>query len=59
MQFLNKSGSINETNIENNKDALKIIYYAFFHSIMSSGLIFWVNSTHSDYIFKLQKKKNP
>jgi hypothetical protein len=37
-------------------DALKMIYYAFSHQIMSHGLIFWGNSTHSDYIFKLQKR---
>jgi hypothetical protein len=37
-------------------DALKMVYYAFFHSIMSYGLIFWGNTTHSRYIFKLQKR---
>jgi hypothetical protein len=37
-------------------DAHKMIYYDFSHQIMSQGLIFWVNSTHSDYIFKLQKR---
>jgi hypothetical protein len=37
-------------------DALKMVYYAFFHSIMSYGLIFWGNTTHSRYIFKLHKR---
>jgi hypothetical protein len=35
-------------------DALKMVYYAFFHSVMSYGLIFWGNSTHSKCVFKLQ-----
>jgi hypothetical protein len=26
-------------------DALKMVYFAFFHSILSCGLIFWGNST--------------
>jgi len=33
-------------------------FMIFFHSIMSYGLIFLWNSTHSDYIFKLQKKNH-
>jgi hypothetical protein len=33
-----------------------MVYYAFFHSIMSYGLISWGNTTHSRYIFKLQKR---
>jgi hypothetical protein len=35
--------------------ALKMVYFAFFHSVMSYGLIFWVNSTNSKCVFKLQK----
>jgi hypothetical protein len=35
---------------------LKIIYYAFYHSIMTYGLIFRGNSTHHDCILKLQKR---
>ena len=35
--------------------ALKMVYYAFFHSVMSYGLIFWGNSTNSKCVFKLQK----
>jgi len=37
-------------------DALKMVYYAFFHSVMSYGLIFWGNSTKSKCLFKLQKR---
>ena len=33
-----------------------MIYFAYFHSIMSYGIIFWGNSTDNDVIFKLQKK---
>jgi hypothetical protein len=36
--------------------ALKAIYHAFFHSLMSYGIIFWGNSSHSLNIFLLQKK---
>jgi hypothetical protein len=31
-------------------------YYACAHSIMLYGIIFWGNSTHSDQIFKIQKR---
>jgi len=33
-----------------------MVYYAFFHSVMSYVLIFWGNSTDSQCVFKLQKK---
>jgi hypothetical protein len=36
--------------------ALKIVYFAFFHSVMSYGLIFWGNLTSSKCLFKLQKR---
>ena len=36
--------------------SLEMIYYAFFHSIMSYGIIFWGNSLHSNIIFRLQRK---
>jgi hypothetical protein len=35
---------------------LKMVYCAFFHSVMSFGLIFWGNSTNSRCVFKLQKR---
>jgi hypothetical protein len=34
---------------------LKMIYYAYFHSIVNYGLIFWGNPSHSVKIFKIQK----
>ena len=37
-------------------DSLKLIYYSYFHSIMTYGLIFWGNTHHSNFIFKMQKK---
>jgi len=36
--------------------SLKDDVASFFLSIMSYGLIFWGTSTHSEYIFKLQKR---
>jgi len=36
--------------------SLRMIYYVFFHSVMSYGIIFWGNSSHSSTIFKIQKK---
>jgi hypothetical protein len=35
---------------------LKVIYHSYVHSIISYGLIFWVNSSHSNIIFKIQKR---
>ena len=36
--------------------SLKVIYYAFFRSAMSYGIIFWGNSSRSSIIFRIQKK---
>jgi hypothetical protein len=36
--------------------ALEVIYYSFFHLIMSYGIIFWGNSSYNHVIFLLQKK---
>jgi hypothetical protein len=36
-------------------DSLKTVYYSFFHSVMTYGLIFWGNSHHTNIIFRLQK----
>ena len=38
------------------QNALKIIYYSYFHSVMNYRLLFWGSSTESTMIFKLQKK---
>jgi hypothetical protein len=35
---------------------LKVIYYSFFHSLMSYGIILWGNSSYSYTIFLLHKK---
>jgi hypothetical protein len=32
-------------------ETLKLVYFAYFHPIMSYGIIFWGNSTHSKKIF--------
>jgi hypothetical protein len=37
-------------------EALKTIYFSYFHSIVMYGIIFWGNSVHSQYIFKIQKR---
>jgi hypothetical protein len=37
-------------------NTLKMIYYSYFHSAMTYGLLFWGNSTDSIKIFRLQKK---
>jgi hypothetical protein len=36
--------------------SLKVTCYAFFHSVMSYGIIFWGNWSHSCIIFRIQKK---
>ena len=37
--------------------SLKVIYYSFFHSVMSYGIIFWGNSSHSCINFRIQKRQ--
>jgi len=32
-----------------------MVYYAYFHSIMNTGLIFWGDCFHGEKIFKIQK----
>jgi IS1 family transposase len=39
-----------------NINTLKSIYFAYFHSIIKYGRIFWGNSSNSKKIFTLQKK---
>ena len=38
------------------KNALKMLYFSYAHSVISYGIIFWGNSTNSIKIFRLQKK---
>ena len=37
--------------------SLKVIYYAFFHSVMSYGIIFWGNSSHGSIILEYKKRQ--
>jgi len=37
-------------------EALRMIYFSYFHSIVTYGIIFWGNSVHSQYVFKTQKR---
>jgi hypothetical protein len=39
------------------QESLWMVYFAYVHSSMSYGIIFWGNSTYSNLIFKIQKKK--
>jgi hypothetical protein len=39
-----------------NMDALRMICFGYFHSVMEYGMIFWGNSASVDNIFKLQKR---
>jgi hypothetical protein len=38
------------------REGLLLTYYAYAHTIMSYGIVFWGNSTYSDQIFKIQKR---
>jgi hypothetical protein len=35
--------------------SLKVIYYAFFHLVMSYGITFWGNLSHTSIIFRIKK----
>ena len=37
-------------------EAMSLLYFSYFHSILSYGIIFWGNSVHSKYIFKIQER---
>jgi len=39
-----------------NITTIKMIYYAYFHSLLEYGIAFWGNSTESVKVFKLQKR---
>jgi hypothetical protein len=36
--------------------SLKVVCYAFFHSVMSYGITFWGSLSHSSIIFRIHKK---
>jgi hypothetical protein len=38
------------------QESLKVVYYSYFHSIMTYGLIFCGNSYYSNTTFRLQKR---
>jgi len=38
------------------QDTLRTIYFSYFQSILSYGIIFWGNSAYSSNIFKIQKR---
>ena len=38
------------------ENTLKSIYFAYFHSIIKYGIIFWGNSSNSKKLFTLQKE---
>ena len=37
-------------------EVLRMIYFAYVHSIISYGMVFWWNYSHSKIIFKIQKR---
>jgi hypothetical protein len=37
-------------------EAMRLIYFCYFHSVLSYGIIFWGNSVHSKFIFKIKKR---
>jgi len=39
-----------------NPDILYMVYFAYFHSGLQYGIIFWGNSAHVHQVFKLQKR---
>jgi hypothetical protein len=39
-----------------NTNAIIMIYHSLFHAVMTYGIIFWGNSSHSTEVFKIQKK---
>jgi hypothetical protein len=37
---------------------LKMVHHSYFHSVINYGIIFWENSSYSNSIFTLQKRKD-
>jgi hypothetical protein len=48
--------AIRNTKLCSNIETLRMIYHAYFHSIMKYGIIFWGNSPDVKKVFLLQKK---
>ena len=38
-------------------ETLRMVYFAYVHSVMSYGIIFWRNQPYSEKIFKIKKKR--
>jgi hypothetical protein len=38
------------------REGITSIYYSYFHSLMTYGIIFWGNPTHTIHVFRLQKR---
>ena len=38
------------------QENLKSVYYSYSHSLITYGIIFWGNSSHSIHVFRLQKR---
>jgi len=41
-----------------NTNAIIMIYHSLFHAVMTYGIKFWENSSHSINVFRMQKKGN-
>jgi len=39
-----------------NTNAIIMIYHSLFHAVITYGIIFWGNSSHSIQVFRMQKK---
>jgi hypothetical protein len=37
-------------------ESLRMIYFAYIHSVLTSGIIFWGNSSYTIKVFRIQKK---
>jgi len=38
------------------QETLRMVFFAYVHSVMNYGIIFWGNQTHSGKIFRIQKR---
>jgi hypothetical protein len=56
MKLSAASYSIRILSVVMTQESLKMIYFAYVHSVVSYGIIFWCNSTYSNIIFKIQKR---